>query len=62
MRRQLDKLEIKTQEYENLLKEIGNIVDGRTAERIRNTLDKVGFPLGRYDYFTSGSLIRRAAD
>ncbi|KAI9044445.1 Zn(II)2Cys6 transcription factor [Aspergillus affinis] len=37
---QLDKLEMKTQEYENLLKEIGNIVDGRTAERIRNTLDK----------------------
>lgn len=40
--RQLDSLSIKAEAYEKLLKDIGNIVDGRTAEQIRITLDKVG--------------------
>ncbi|KAF9889127.1 hypothetical protein FE257_007616 [Aspergillus nanangensis] len=37
---ELSSLSTKAQEYENLLKDIGNVVDGRTAERIRSTLEK----------------------
>lgn len=40
----MEELSSKTQEYENLLRDIGTFVDGRTAERIRTTLEKVGFP------------------
>jgi hypothetical protein len=39
--RQLDILSVKTQDYENLLREIGSLVDSRTSERIKCTLDKV---------------------
>lgn len=39
--RQLDSLSTKAEAYEKLLRDIGNIVDGRTAEQIRVTLDKV---------------------
>lgn len=39
----MEELSSKTQEYENLLRDIGNFVDGRTAERIKTTLEKVGF-------------------
>lgn len=37
---QLDSLSTKAEAYEKLLRDIGNIVDGRTAEQIRVTLDK----------------------
>ncbi|GAB1203289.1 hypothetical protein APSETT445_001918 [Aspergillus pseudonomiae] len=40
MRKQLDSLSTKAEAYEKLLRDIGNIVDGRTAEQIRITLDK----------------------
>ncbi|KAL5002300.1 fungal-specific transcription factor domain-containing protein [Aspergillus recurvatus] len=39
-KRQISKLSAKSDEYEILLRDIGQIVDGRTAERIRYTLDK----------------------
>lgn len=39
--RQLDILSVKTQDYENLLREIGSMVDSRTSERIKSMLDKV---------------------
>lgn len=38
----MDDLSVKVREYENILKDIENIVDGRASERIRNALDKVG--------------------
>lgn len=41
--RNLEDLSNKSREYENLLKDIGNIVDGVTCERIRDALDKVCF-------------------
>ncbi|GFF66355.1 hypothetical protein CNMCM6936_008579 [Aspergillus lentulus] len=37
---QLDILSVKTQDYENLLREIGSVADSRTSERIKSTLDK----------------------
>ncbi|PYH98300.1 hypothetical protein BO71DRAFT_64887 [Aspergillus ellipticus CBS 707.79] len=37
---EMDKLSIKTMEYENLLRELGTHVDGRAAERIKNVLEK----------------------
>ncbi|EAW09592.1 Zn(II)2Cys6 transcription factor [Aspergillus clavatus NRRL 1] len=37
---QLDILSIKTHDYENLLREIGNVVDSRVSERIKSVLDK----------------------
>ncbi|KAF7592509.1 hypothetical protein BBP40_012799 [Aspergillus hancockii] len=37
---QLDSLSTKAEAYEKLLRDIGNVVDGRTAEQIRATLDK----------------------
>jgi hypothetical protein len=37
----LDVLSVKTQDYENLLREIGNAVDTRISERIKSTLEKV---------------------
>jgi hypothetical protein len=39
--RQLDSLSAKAEAYEKLLRDIGNVVDGRTAEQIKGTLDKV---------------------
>ncbi|KAL4884692.1 fungal-specific transcription factor domain-containing protein [Aspergillus karnatakaensis] len=41
---QLSKLEAKSEDYENLLREISYLVDGRTSERIRYTLDKYSEP------------------
>ncbi|KAH2041763.1 hypothetical protein KXW48_000742 [Aspergillus fumigatus] len=37
---QLDILSVKIQDYENLLREIGSMVDSRTSERIKSMLDK----------------------
>ncbi|RAL15567.1 C6 transcription factor [Aspergillus homomorphus CBS 101889] len=37
---QLDKLSTKTSDYENLLRELNSVVDGRAAERIKHVLDK----------------------
>ncbi|KAL4754103.1 hypothetical protein BDW72DRAFT_158463 [Aspergillus terricola var. indicus] len=37
---QISKLSVKSDDYERLLREISQIADGRTAERIRYTLDK----------------------
>lgn len=39
--RRLEELSSKAQDFENLLRELGNVVDGRAKERIRNTLEKV---------------------
>ncbi|KAL4896911.1 C6 transcription factor [Aspergillus ambiguus] len=39
---ELKALSAKTNEYETLLKEIGAFVDGRTSERIKQTLEKFG--------------------
>ncbi|OOQ91784.1 putative C6 transcription factor [Penicillium brasilianum] len=41
-KRQVDNLSEKAQEYENLLKELGHLVESRTADRIRSLLDKHG--------------------
>ncbi|KAL4873410.1 hypothetical protein BDV12DRAFT_159948 [Aspergillus spectabilis] len=41
---QLSKLEAKSEDYESLLREISYLVDGRTSERIRYTLDKYSEP------------------
>ncbi|KAL4810418.1 fungal-specific transcription factor domain-containing protein [Aspergillus unguis] len=41
---QLSKLSTKTEEYETLLRDISSFVDGRTAERIRNVLDRYSEP------------------
>ncbi|KAL2827017.1 fungal-specific transcription factor domain-containing protein [Aspergillus cavernicola] len=43
---QLAMLSAKSDDYENLLRDIGYIVDGRTSERIRSTLDKYAEPGG----------------
>lgn len=43
---QLDSLAAKAQAYERLLRDIGNVVDGRTAEQIRITLEKYSSPGG----------------
>lgn len=39
--RQVEKLSEKAQDYENLLKDLGNLVESRTADRIKSLLDKV---------------------
>lgn len=39
--RQINNLASQATDYENLLKDIGTFVDGRTAERIKGMLDKV---------------------
>lgn len=39
--RELDKLAVRVTDYENLLRDLGTIVDGRAAERIRTVLEKV---------------------
>lgn len=41
--RQVDKLSEKAHDYENLLKDLGNTVEARTADRIKSLLDKVRF-------------------
>ncbi|KAJ5683328.1 hypothetical protein N7462_006493 [Penicillium macrosclerotiorum] len=41
-KRQVDKLTEKAHDYENLLKELGAMVETRTAERIKGLLDKHG--------------------
>ncbi|KAJ5493263.1 hypothetical protein N7539_002009 [Penicillium diatomitis] len=42
---QVDNLSEKAHDYENLLKELGHVVEGRTAERIKSLLDKHGTEL-----------------
>ncbi|KAJ5946421.1 transcriptional regulator family: Fungal Specific TF [Penicillium verhagenii] len=42
VKRQVKKLSEKAQDYENMLKDLGNIVDTRTAERITDLLSKHG--------------------
>ncbi|GLB05261.1 hypothetical protein AtubIFM57258_011299 [Aspergillus tubingensis] len=37
---ELDKLAVRVTDYENLLRDLGTIVDGRAAERIRTVLEK----------------------
>ncbi|KAJ5644225.1 transcriptional regulator family: Fungal Specific TF [Penicillium longicatenatum] len=44
LKKQVKKLSEKAQDYENMLKDLGNLVDTRTTERITNLLSKV-----RYD-------------
>jgi len=39
--RHLEELSSKTQDFEQLLKDLENVVDGRAAERIKRTLAKV---------------------
>ena len=39
--RQVDRLSEKALDYENLLKDLGSLVEYRAAERIRSLLDKV---------------------
>lgn len=41
MYRQVEKLTEKAHDYEALLKDLGNIVETRTADRIKSLLDKV---------------------
>lgn len=41
--RQLNKLSTKTSDYENLLRDLSSVVDGRAAERIKLVLEKVSF-------------------
>ncbi|KAL4979299.1 fungal-specific transcription factor domain-containing protein [Aspergillus desertorum] len=53
---QLSKLSAKSDDYENLLREVGQIVDSRTAERIRYTLDKYSESgAERYDHQPSAN-------
>lgn len=40
--RQMDSLTVKVREYENILKDMEHVVDGRMSERIKDALDKVG--------------------
>jgi hypothetical protein len=54
--RQVEKLSEKAQEYESLLKELGNVVESRAADRIRSLLDKVGFLLPALHWFISLTL------
>lgn len=39
--RQVEKLTEKAYDYENLLKDLGNVVENRVADRIKSLLDKV---------------------
>ncbi|KAJ5722541.1 hypothetical protein N7488_000576 [Penicillium malachiteum] len=41
-KKQVEKLTEKAQDYESLLKDLGNIVESRTADRIKSLLDKHG--------------------
>ncbi|KAJ5239825.1 hypothetical protein N7468_004444 [Penicillium chermesinum] len=41
-KKQVEKLSEKAQDYENLLKDLGGLVESRTADRIRILLDKYG--------------------
>lgn len=40
--RQMDSLTVKVREYENILKDMEHVVDGRMSERIKDALNKVG--------------------
>ncbi|KAJ5141391.1 hypothetical protein N7526_002386 [Penicillium atrosanguineum] len=49
---QVDKLSEKVQDYENMLKDLGALVESRTADRIKGLLDKHGLDL---DYSSTNS-------
>ncbi|KAJ5584534.1 uncharacterized protein N7459_004334 [Penicillium hispanicum] len=51
-KRQMEKLSQRAQEYENMLKDLGSLVEIRTADRIKNLLDKHGTEV---DYSSNNS-------
>lgn len=52
-KKEVEKLSEKALEYENLLKDLGTIVESRTADRIKSLLDKYGLDV---DYSSNSNL------